>query len=1132
MKTSPVLGRGLVAGWLPAAAVVWLAWNSAALTAAITPSSAEPIRFDRDIRPILVENCLACHGPDPATRKAGLRLDTREGVFEAGRRRDASVVPGDPDASPLWQRIGTDDPAEVMPPPDSLKALKPDEKERIRAWILQGAPWAEHWAFTAPERPAVPEGHDAAVVLRNPIDAFVAARLAEEGLTMNPEADLRTVARRVSLDLTGLPPGPGELEALGADSAPDAYERYVERLLDSPHWGEHRGRYWLDAARYADTHGLHFDNYREMWPYRDWVIAAFNRNLRFDQFTVEQLAGDLLEDPTEDQQVATGFQRCNLTTNEGGTIEEENLALYASDRVGTTGWVFLGLTANCAACHDHKFDPMTTRDFYALAAFYRNTRQSGFDRNWREGDGAIVVPQGGADRRRWRELPEEIRQAEAAYEALFADADVALAAWAAAARDDGAEEDADEDGAGWIRPADEQVALRFDRTDAGDAELRVGGERRRVALAGETAWREDGPAGPGAVLRPDQTLDLGDLGDWEAGDPWTVSAWVWLPEEGRMEGSIVARMKDASGNHRGWDVFVSRRSFGLHLVHRWPQVAMKVRSADDALQPGAWQFVTVSHDGSGRASGVRLYVNGERVNGRAEQDRLEGSVRVDLPLRVGRREKDHALDGAAVQDLRLHQRALEPFEVRAMAAAPTIATRRRAWEQTMAGITALRAELAGGAGSDGGAPGAAGDDVVKREAEERREREAQLRRWEAETGAVRDYFRTVVYEPAAEAGRRVASLKTERDRIRGRSPVTHIQSEREDSTPMARILRRGEYDKPGDEVAADTPGFLPPMPEGAPRNRLGLAQWLVSPGNPLLARVTVNRFWQEVFGTGIVRTTEDFGTVGEAPVNQALLDWLAVEFRESGWDVKRLFRLMVTSAAYRQASTVTPEKLERDRDNRLLSRGPRFRLDAEMIRDYALATSGLLVPRVGGPSVRPYQPEGVWEAVAMPESNTRHYERDSGEALYRRSLYTFWKRAAPPATMDLFNAPSREVCSVRRERTNTPLQALATLNDPTFVEAARVLAETAWWDARGVEDAALDALASRVLLRDLTQAERDIVRETLDRMRAHYEAVPEDALRLLGVGESPRNPVLAPAPVAALTLVANQLLNLDEALNK
>ncbi|MBX3745765.1 MAG: DUF1553 domain-containing protein [Verrucomicrobiae bacterium] len=1120
MKTFSAFGRGLALGWFPVAALSWLA--------CLPVAPAEAIRFDRDIRPILVENCLACHGPDPATRKAGLRLDTREGVFEGGRRRDASVVPGDPEASPLWQRIETEDAADIMPPPDSLKALKPEEKARIRAWILQGAPWEEHWAFTAPVRPSVPEVPEGTDV-RNPIDAFVAARLAGEGLAMHPGADLRTLGRRVALDLTGLPPAPGELEALEADSAPDAYERYVERLLESPHWGEHRGRYWLDAARYADTHGLHFDNYREMWPYRDWVIGAFNRNLPFDRFTVEQLAGDLLEDPTEEQRVATGFQRCNLTTNEGGTIEEENLALYASDRVGTTGWVFLGLTANCAACHDHKFDPMTTRDFYALAAFYRNTRQSGFDRNWREGDGAIVVPQGEDDRRRWRELPEEIRRAEAAYEALFGDADEALAAWAADARDGGGEEGSKGDG---VRLEDEAVALRFDRAHAGDAELRVGEEVRRVALAEGMGWREDGPAGPGAILGAERAVDLGDLGDWEAGDPWTVSAWVWIPEEGRVEGSVVARMKDAAGHHRGWDVFVNRRTFGMHVVHRWPQVAMKVRSAEEVMRPGAWQFVTVSHDGSGRASGVRLYLDGERVNGRAEQDRLEGSVRVDLPLRVGSREKEHVLDGAAVQDLRLHRRALEPYEVRALAAAPTLEMRRRAWGATMAGIEALRAELAGGAGSDGGVEGAAGDEVVKREAEVRREREAQLRRWEAEAGAVRDSFRVAVHGPTAEAGRRVALLKGERDRIRGRSPVTHIQQEREDSVPTARILRRGEYDKPGDEVTADTPGFLPPMPEGAPRNRLGLAQWLVSPGNPLLARVTVNRFWQEVFGTGIVRTTEDFGTVGEAPVNQELLDWLAVEFRESGWDVKRLFTLMVTSAAYRQSAVVTAEKLERDRDNRLLSRGPRFRLDAEAIRDYALATSGLLVPRLGGPSVRPYQPVGVWEAVAMPESNTRHYEQDSGEALYRRSLYTFWKRAAPPATMEVFNAPSREVCSVRRERTNTPLQALATLNDPTFVEAARVLAEAAWWDARGIEEAAIDALASRVLLRGLTDAERSIVRETLDRMREHYEAVPEDALRLLGVGESPRNPVLAPAPVAALAMVANQLLNLDEVLNK
>lgn len=1098
------------------------------------------VNFQREIRPVLVEYCLACHGPDEAARKAGLRLDTREGLLEVTRRREAAVVPGDPDNSPLWLRVISEDPDDVMPPPASHKVLEAGAKELLRQWILEGANWEEHWSFTAPRRPEVPTAGLPAGVVVHPIDAFISARLAEEGLAMNPEADRRTLMRRVSLDLTGLPPRPEEVEAFVEDTAPYAFERLVGRLLETPQWGEHRGRYWLDAARYADTHGLHFDNYREMWPYRDWVTAAFNRNQPFDQFVIEQLAGDLLEDPTEDQWVATGFQRCNITTNEGGTIEEENLALYANDRVSTTGWVFLGLTANCSACHDHKFDPLTQKDFYSLAAFYRNTAQSGFDRNWREGDVYRVSPVTEDDRRRWRELPGEIEQAEAALTALDPEVDESLSAWASAKVGAGSETK----GAGFLL-GDEHLHLPLREEHPVVTELRVEGRTQAIRIPGGLGWRPDGPLGSAPVFTRDHALELGDLGRLDQGDPWTVTAWVRIPEGYDKEGSVIARMTDAEGHYRGWDVFVNRRSFGLYLVHRWPQVALKVRSPDDALQPGTWHCLSVSYDGSGRASGVRLHVDGTRVSGRAEQDRLEGTVVVDLPLRVGRREKDSLLDGVAVQDLRLFHRALEPAEVRTLAAAPTWGLRRTEWAALQTTLSDARTALepfqtAAAASPSDGSDATASTDEERQKAEEhqrqrdqeRKRLEEAVRKAESAVAVVRDAYRMTEHPAAREALRRVAMLKAERDRIRGRSPVAHVQRERAEVEPMARLLQRGAYDRPGETLKADTPAFLPPMPEGAPRNRLGLAKWLVMPENPLFARVTVNRFWQELFGTGLVRTTEDFGTVGETPSHPELLDWLAVEFRESGWDVKRLFTLMVTSAAYRQSAAASTEKLEKDRDNRLLSRGPRFRMDAEMIRDYALAASGLLVPKLGGPSVKPYQPEGVWEAVAMPESNTRYYERDSGDALYRRSMYTFWKRAAPPATLDVLNAPSREVCTVRRERTNTPLQALATLNDPTFVEAARILAERTLREADGCSETAMALVSSRVLLRSLTTEEQDIVVATHTRMRAHYEAVPEDAERLLSVGEAPRDPKLEAASVAALAMVANQLLNLDETLNK
>jgi hypothetical protein len=1124
-----------------------LAWVLGGLAWVSSPA-AVGVDFQREIRPLLVENCLACHGPDEAARKAGLRLDTRAGLLETTRRRDAAVVPGDPENSPLWLRVVSEDPDDVMPPPASHKTLEAGAKEQLRQWILEGAEWEEHWSFTAPRRPEVPAVGLPAGAVVHPIDAFIGARLSEVGLDMNPEADRRTLMRRVSLDLTGLPPRPEEVEAFVQDTAPYAYERLVGRLLASPHWGEHRGRYWLDAARYADTHGLHFDNYREMWPYRDWVTSAFNQNQPFDQFVIDQLAGDLLEEPTDDQWVATGFQRCNITTNEGGTIEEENLALYANDRVSTTGWVFLGLTANCSACHDHKFDPITQKDFYSLAAFYRNTAQSGFDRNWRESDVYRVSPVTEDDRRRWRELPGEIEEAEGALAALDAEIDAALAGGTEAEMKAEGEEElaalkARREG-GYLL-GDEQWQLPLREEHPVVTGLRAEGREHSVRIPGGLVWRSDGPLGPAPVFTREHALDLGDRGRLDQGDPWTVTAWVRIPEGYDKDGALIARMTDAEGHYRGWDVFVNRRSVGLHIVHRWPQVALKVRSPDDALTPGTWHSLSVSYDGSGRASGVRLHVDGTRVAGRAEQDRLEGTVVVDLPLRVGRREKDSFLEGVAVQDLRLFPRVLEPAEVRTLAAAPTWDVGRKSWVSLQAQLAEVRtardvfqtaAETASKETAEGTEPTEEERQELekrKREREQERKRlEEAVREVEAEMAMVRDAYRMTEHPTAREAIRRVALLKAERDRIRGRSPVAHIQRERSDVEPMARLLERGAYDRPGEALKADTPGFLPPMPEGAPRNRLGLAQWLVMPENPLFARVTVNRFWQELFGTGLVRTTEDFGTVGETPSHPELLDWLAVEFRESGWDVKRLFTLMVTSAAYRQSAAASAEKLEKDRDNRWLSRGPRFRMDAEMIRDYALTASGLLVPKLGGPSVKPYQPEGVWEAVAMPESNTRHYERDSGDALYRRSMYTFWKRAAPPATLDVLNAPSREVCTVRRERTNTPLQALATLNDPTFVEAARVLAERMLREADGCSETALAHLSRRVLLRPLTAEEQEVVGTTHARMQAHYEAVPEDAVRLLGVGEAPCDPRLEAASVAALAMVANQLLNLDETLNK
>lgn len=1038
------------------------------------------VRFNRDIRPILAEYCLACHGADSTSRQAGLRLDREEGLF--GPREGGEgpvVVRGKPEASPLYQRLISRDRDLVMPPPKAHKRPKPEEKELVRRWIAEGAVWEPHWSFIKPVRPPIPRVRQERWV-RNPIDRFVLARLEAQGLAPAPEADRRTLARRVSLDVTGLPPEPELVEAFVNDPAPDAYERLVDRLLESPRYGEHRARYWLDAARYADTHGLHFDNYREMWPYRDWVIAAFNRNLPFDRFTIEQIAGDLLPEPTRDQLVATGFHRCNITTNEGGTIPEENLANYARDRVETTVWVWLGLTANCAACHDHKFDPVTMKDFYSLAAFFRNTTQGALDGNIPDTPPVLVIPRP-EEEKRWGELAREIESARKAAaerrKALRAEFD----AWLSTARP----EEWDASVAALGEPLFHLPGAGAPGEGPAAAFLRGA----LVELAGpkKARWEAGGPLGNALLLDGEAFFEAaGDVGAFDGAGPFSYGAWVRVGRGFGGAGAILARMDEGQA-YRGWDLWVQGNEFGAHLIHRWPDRAIKVVTTGGQARRDRWMHVWVTYDGSGKAAGFKVYVDGKEARLQVEQDGLKDSARADVPLRVGRRSRGQGVQGVRVQDVRIYDRALGAAEVARLAAQP-----------------AARAVLAA-------AP-------------------------DKRTAADRDRLFEAYAAGDEELARREAlraALEKERDEIRRRGAVAHIQEEKKGSMPMAHILFRGEYDKPRDKVGPGGIAALHPFPERAPRNRLGLALWLVSPENPLTPRVIVNRFWQEVFGTGIVRTSEDFGAMGEPPSHPELLDWLAVEFRDGGWDVKKLFRLILTSATYRQDSAATPEKLLKDPANRLLSRGPRFRMDAEMIRDAALAAAGLLSSKIGGPSVKPYQPDGVWEAVAMPESNTRFYRRDTGEALYRRSLYTFWKRHAPPASMEILNAPSRETSCLRRERTNTPLHALVTLNDPQFVEAARVLAERALREARGAGEAeVLGILARRALSRPLSEREAAVVRGTLERLRAHYRAHPDQARALLSVGERPADSSLEPGEAAAWTLVANQLLNLDEFLNK
>lgn len=992
---------------------------------------AQNIDFDRQIRPILSENCFQCHGPDSSSRQADLRLDRRESAF-APLADGTPIVPGKSADSMVYQRISSTDPGFRMPPQEAHKTLTPAQIATIKQWIDAGAPWKQHWAYQLPVKAPLPVVKDTAWA-RNPIDRFVLAKLEQNGLAPAPAADKRTLIRRVALDATGLPPRPAEVEAFLADNSPDAYERMVDRYLASPHYGEHRARYWLDAARYADTNGFHFDNYRDIWPFRDWVIAAYNRNLPFDEFTTEQLAGDLLPNATLDQRVATGFLRCGETTNEAGIIEAEYSEIYAKDRADTVGAVWLGLTVGCATCHDHKFDPILQKDFYGLGAFFRNTTQKIMDDNLADTPPIVFVPRA-TDREVWEQKTARLKAVTAELEHTRAAAGSEFEKWLAQRT-----------------PEPKAKAVE----DADDAFAAV------HPMAGEIV--KDSPRA-------------------QADRPFSVSVRFLSPE--RTQRYVVVSQQNSKDRGRGWDVDADGGQIGFRLIGDNGQ-GIEARAANArSLLPGTWNELVGVYDGSRNQTGMMLYLNGEPLvlaGLGARTGRLNGSIETDESIAFGK-----FSTGGEVSEFHLYHRVLTQAEAHLLSV----------WPQTSAALAYPTAQLTASARGD-----------------------------------LLDWFLARQYEPYQKLAAEQHRLNLDIRAMQGRGSATLVMQERTDQKPFAYTLYRGAYDQKRDRVEAHTPGILPPMPASLPRNRLGFARWLFLDDQPLTSRVAVNRMWQEIFGVGLVKTADDFGSQGEPPSNQQLLDWLAVDFRESGWDMKRFYRQVLNSATYRQSALATPEKISKDPENRLLSRGPRFRMDAEMVRDYALAVSGLLAPQIGGPSVKPYQPDGIWEAVAMEGSNTRFYKADSGPGLYRRSVYTLWKRAAPPASMDVFNGPTRESCIVRRERTDTPLQALATMNGVQFVEAARYLAETAMENAIGF-DARLDYIASRVLMRPLTANERVIARKAYDDFEHYYSAHPEDARKFLDDGERKPDPSLSQSEHAALSMLTNQFLNLDEVLNK
>ena len=1029
---------------------VRLAFFGVALSVASTNGFGEDkLDFNRDIRPLLSNACYQCHGPDDKTREAGLRFDEKEIALAELESGGHAIVPGDRTKSKLYQRITAKDPIERMPPADSGKELSAKEIELIGKWIDQGAEWKGHWAFIPPSEPGPPKTKWPGKV-KTPIDQFLFARLEKEGLEPKDEAAKTALIRRVTFDLTGLPPTLKEINEFLADDSPDAYEKVVDRLLRSPRYGEHFARYWLDAARYGDTHGLHLDNERSLWPYREWVIEAFNNNKPFDEFTIEQLAGDLLPNATMEQKIATGFNRCNVTTSEGGSIAEEYRVRYAIDRTETTATVWMGLTAGCAVCHDHKFDPISQQEFYSLYAYFNNTSDAAMDGNALLPPPVIKVA-----------APEELER-EKALESRIAQIRETI-------KKQVAEVDYREPES---TPAPSGEPQEFvwieDELPAGAQPAGNEGPQKSWQFVTEPVH-----SGAKASKRTSSGLTQHFFTNanpgLKVGEGDRLFAYVWLDAKNPPK-EIMLQFNNGNWEHRaiwGEDVIPwgapntpSRFACGpLPEPGKW--VRLEVAAGDVGLKPGdvinGWAFT--QHDGT-------VYWDHAGIVTRTPQD------------------------GQGYRSL-------------------------LAWESAQKAIkkSTLPAEVQA---------------VLKIEADKRTaEQQATLK----------NYFIEHVHVDSqplfAPHRQEIAKLQSELDALRSQMASTMIMAD----TPGMRetfVLTRGQYDQPdkSQKVEPGVPAVLPALPEDAPKNRLALAHWLASPDHPLTARVAVNRYWQHYFGTGIVKTAEDFGSQGEWPSHPDLLDWLATEFVKSGWNVKHMQKRIVMSHAYRQDSEVSPELFARDPENRLIARGPRFRLDAEMIRDNALSVSGLLVEKIGGKSVKPYQPPGLWEAVGYTSSNTARFKKDDGDALYRRSVYTFWKRTSPPPSMSTFDAPSREACTVRRARTNTPLQALVLMNDTQFVEAARHLGQRLMEEGGARPEERIIHGFRLATARQPSDKEIAVIQKLFEDQLASYRKNPEAALKLITVGDSPRSEKLDPAEHAAWTIVGSVLLNLDETVTK
>ncbi len=1045
-----------------------LLFPAALLSGAELPDT---IDFNEHVQPILSENCYHCHGPDSSTRTPKsnpLRLDRKEFAFLKREDGPQPIVKGDPEASEMIKRIISTDPDEVMPTPDShKKPLKPHQIALLKKWIEQGAVYEEHWSFIPPERPKTPKQSWG----ENPVDAFISRKHQQTEITPNKPEDAARLIRRLTFDITGLPPTPAEVASFresASQDLPTAVKMAVDKLLATDAYAEHFGRHWLDAARYADTHGIHIDNYRSIWPYRDWVIDAFRKNMPFDQFTIEQIAGDLLPNPSLEQKIATGFNRCLPTTGEGGAIDKEYEAIYATDRVSTTSAIWLGLTTACAACHDHKFDPISQKDFYAMTAFFRNTTMPAMDRNSAEHPPTIFAPRA-ADRPRWTELERELANADKAITQRRQEAQSDFQIWLTSL-----------EAAPPVQPhLDPDTALSL-IVNEGQFTGLVGGASQSWDFAGKTT---DAPSFGKAVNLADLNLDLGTVAVFDARDQVTFGGYLYVDKN--ANGPVISRM-DTGADFRGWDLWLENGRLGSHIIDRWEDNAIKAVTSDP-LPFKKWVHFMVSYDGKTEpGKSLNIYLDGKAVPINYSQTGKVDSLLTDVSTRLGSRHPDSMLKGtASFHGFQFYRRLLTAEEVAKTASNSTI------------------------------------KQLLTVPADQRNKKQNE---------AIFTHYINQVDGPTRELLARKQPLTEELNRLRSNGSITLIMEEKKEPA-YAHILERGEYTLEREKVFAAIPELFAKKTDDDHLSRKDLAEWLVSDTNPLTARVTVNRICYYFFGRGLVETTEDFGIMGARPTHPELLDFLAVEFMENNWDIQHIIKLITHSATYQQAAKVTSANREKDPTNLFLWRSPRHRLEAEQIRDLSLSASGLLANKIGGPSVKPYQPEGIWEAVAMNQSNTRFYKQGEGDDLYRRSLYTFWKRTAAPPTMEILNAPTREVFCVRRDLTNTPLQAFVTLNDPQFIETSRELATRAMKASNSFSQR-LDLITTALMSRSFDNDEQALVKKALDHHLQRYSGSPELAQELITVGASKPDPSLPPAELAAWTLVASQIFNLDETLTK